>query len=891
MKITIDGIITECTASETILQVARKLEIDIPNLCYLDGLDAIGACRLCVVEIEGRPQPVTACSTTCADGMVVKTNTKAIREIRKTILGLLISSGDHDCFSCDKIGVCQLQDYCAEYGVEKTDFPSQMPALPKLQREPNPFYYYNPQLCIMCQRCVQVCQSLQCSDALTVADRGFDSNLFFGYSNDIEKTECVSCGNCVSNCPTNALAPKQKVLHRKKDVKKVLTTCPYCGVGCQMYLHVKGNKVVGVDPANGAANTNLLCVKGKFAYNFINHEDRLTTPLIKKNGTFEKATWEEAYKLIASKINEYKKSFGVDSIAGLASARVTNEENYVFQKMMRAAIGTNNVDHCARLCHASTVAGLATTLGSGAMTNSISEVALQDVIFVTGSNTTETHPVIGAKIKQAVKKGAKLIVAEPRRIELAQKADVFLQIKPGTNVALLNGMMNVIISENLHDKEFIKTRTENYEELEKMIKEYTPERVAEICCIDAEDLKKAARMYAKANKAGIFYSMGVTQHSTGVNGVMSVSNLALVAGKLGKEGCGVNPLRGQNNVQGACDMGALPGDYTGYQKVANDEARAKFEKAWGVTLPPKPGLTVTEVTGGAAKGTIKMIYIMGENPMISDPDVNHVEKALNAVDFLVVQDIFLTETAALADVVLPACTYAEKEGTFTNTERRVQRVRAAIKPVGESKPDWLILKELMEVLGYKNTFNSAKEIMDEINAITPSYGGITYDRLETETLQWPCPTTDHKGTPILHKEKFTRGLGLFKPAEYTPSAELPDAEYPYILTTGRILYQYHTRSMTGREAGLTKISGDSFVQMNPETAAKFGVRDGDKVTVTTRRGSITIDAVVTDKVVPEVVFIPFHYFEGSANRLTVAAVDPVAKIPEFKVCACALAKA
>ncbi len=519
------------------------------------------------------------------------------------------------------------------------------------------------------------------------------------------------------------------------------------------------------------------------------------------------------------------------------------------------------------------------------MTNSIEEIVNADVIFVTGSNTTENHPVIGAQMRQAKLRGAKIIVADPRRIDLAKDADVFLQIRPGTNIALFNGMMNVIIEEGLQDKEYIKQRTENYEELEKLVKDYTPEKVGEICGGDPEDIRKAARLYAKADKAGIYYAMGITQHRTGTHGVMAVSNLALLCGNVGKESAGVNPLRGQNNVQGACDMGGLPADLPGYQKVFKPEVIEKFEKAWGVKLSSKVGLTIPEMIHEAEEGNIKFMYIMGENPMVSDPDLNHVKKALENLDFLVVQDIFLTETAELADVVLPAASFAEKDGTFTNTERRVQRVRKAIEPVGESKPDWEILMDIMNMLGYDKKYSHPSEIMNEIASVTPQYGGISYDRIEEVGLQWPCPTKDHPGTKYLHKDSCARGKGLFMPTDYVESAELPDSEYPFILTTGRVLYHYHTRTMTGRVEGLNKLSPESYIEINPATANKLGLNDGDKVKVTSRRGEITTKVKITDIVDEDVVFMPFHFADGAANFLTNTELDSIAKIPELKVCA------
>jgi formate dehydrogenase alpha subunit len=523
------------------------------------------------------------------------------------------------------------------------------------------------------------------------------------------------------------------------------------------------------------------------------------------------------------------------------------------------------------------------------MTNGINEFLDSDVIFIIGSNTTENHPVIGAKIKQAVRKGTNLVVADPRKIELAWFSKVFLQIKPGTNVALLNGMMHVILKENLHNKVFINDRTEDFESLKEAVRDFTPEEAAKICGVEAEDIKAAARLYAKAEKASIVYCMGITQHTTGVNNVMNIANLAMLCGQIGRESTGVNPLRGQNNVQGACDMGALPGIYPGYQPVNMQETADKFAKAWGVKeLSTKSGLTVSEMVHAAEHGDIKMLYIMGENPLVSDPDLNHVKHALESTEFLIVQDIFLTETAQLADVVLPAAAFAEKDGTFTNTERRVQRVRKAVNAPGEAKADWEIIMDLMNKLGYEKRYNNPSEIFDEMAALTPSYSGIDYERLEKEGIQWPCPNKEHLGTPYLHKDSFVRGKGLFKGIVYTESAELPDENYPLILTTGRVLYHYHTRTMTGRVEGLNKKSPESFIQVNPVTAINLKISDGDMVKVSSRRGSILVKAKVSDIVAQDVVFIPFHFAEGAANILTNSAFDPNCKTPELKVCAVAV---
>ncbi|MDF2676838.1 MAG: fdhF2 [Bacillota bacterium] len=524
------------------------------------------------------------------------------------------------------------------------------------------------------------------------------------------------------------------------------------------------------------------------------------------------------------------------------------------------------------------------------MTNSIEEILNTDAMFVIGSNTTENHPIIGSTMKQAIKNGAKLIVADPRKIELADYADVFLQLKPGTNIALLNGMMNVILEKGLQNKEYIEERCENFEELKEIIKEYTPERVAEICGVNTEDIIKAACIYAEADKAGIYYTMGITQHTTGTAGVMSVSNLALLCGNVGKESSGVNPLRGQNNVQGACDMGGLPADLPGYQKVFKPEVIEKFEKAWNAKLSSKVGMTIPEIFNGAHDGSIKFLYIMGENPMVSDPDINHVKKSLENVDFLVVQDIFMTETSAFADVILPAASFAEKDGTFSNTERRIQRVRKAINPVGDSKPDWQILMELMNFLGYKKTYSNPSEIMDEIASVTPSYGGIDYERIENVGIQWPCLDKNHPGTKYLHKTAIARGRGLFMPAEYTESAEIPDKNYPYVFTTGRILYHYHTRTMTGRVDGINQIAPSSYVEINETTANRLGIENGDRVKLTSRRGQIETTAKITEIIDDDVLFMPFHFADGAANYLTNSAADPIAKIAELKVAAVKIEK-
>ncbi len=673
----------------------------------------------------------------------------------------------------------------------------------------------------------------------------------------------------------------------------VLTTCPFCGCGCEFYLQVLDGEISGVVPCKtDPISEGSLCIKGRNAHGFVQHKDRLRKPLIKENGKFIETSWEKAFDIITKRLGKIKQDCGPDAVGFLSSARCTNEENFVFMKFARTVIGTNNVDHCARLCHASTVVGLMSTFGSGAMTNSIPEVENADCIFVIGSNTIEQHPLIGSRIIKAKEKGAKVIVADPRRVPLANFSDIYLQMKPGTDIWLLNGLMNAILNEGLEDKSFIRERTEGFEEFRKKVEQYSPGKAQEMCGINGEELQKAARIFGEAKQAMIIYAMGITQHTSGTDNVKSIANLALLTGNIGRESTGVNPLRGQNNVQGACDMGALPDVYSGYQSIQDKTSREKFEQTWDTELPRQPGLTVVEMINAACQGSLKAMFIMGENPMVSDPDINRVEEGLKALDFLVVQDIFLSETAMLADVVLPAASFAEKEGTFTSTDRRVLRVRKAIEPVGKSKPDWAIISQLAQKMGDSRfAYESTRHIMDEIARLTPIYGGISYDRLDKgEMLAWPCPSRDHPGTKFLHKGTFTRGKGQFTPIDHSGPAELPDEEFPFILTTGRVIFQYHTGTMTRRISLLERESPTGFVELNPQDARKLKVEQGDKVKVRSRRGEIEIGAFLTDSISPGIVFIPFHFAECAANKLTNSSLDPEAKIPELKVCAVAITK-
>ena len=884
ITMTMNGMEVQGEPGDTILEVAKRNGIRIPTLCHMDHLAPTGSCRICMVELENGVL-TTACTHPAADGMKVVTENERIRSYRRTTLELILSNNKVDCLNCERRGNCELASLCYEYDVDQFRYSGERKVFSRMID--NPFFELDHERCILCGRCVRACDEIRMVHAVDFYNRGFDTKVGPPLERSLKEGPCEFCGQCVDSCPTGALTAKMRIDQgRAMDLERTSTVCTYCGVGCRMYVYTKDGCIVDVGPDEEApVNDIRLCVKGRFGFDFVNRDDRLTTPLIRENGEFREASWDEAFDLVAKRLRSIIEEQGPDSIGGLSSATCTNEENFLFQKFMRAVIGTNNVDHCARLCHASTVAGLVRAFGSGAMTNSIDEVSGADAILVTGSNTTESHPIIGLEVKKAIKRGAKLIVVEPRSIPLAKMADAHLRQRSGTDVAWIMGMINVIIEEGLHDINFVEERTEGFEEMKEAASWYTLERVEEISGIPGEELVRAARLFASANRGSILYAMGITQHSHGTDNVMALANLAMLTGNVGRESTGVNPLRGQNNVQGACDLGALPNVFPGYQAVDDPAIRERFEETWGAELSPSPGLTVVEMMNRAHDGALKGMYIMGENPMVSDPDINHVEEALERLELLVVQDIFLTETAKLADVVLPATSFVEKEGTFTNTERRIQRLSQVIDPIGDSRPDWWIISEISSRMGYPMSYVDAWEITDEIATVTPIYGGITSDRLDKRGLQWPCPTEDHPGTRYLHQGEFKRGKGKFHPIEYRAPMEEPDEEYPLILTTGRLPSHFHTRSMTGRSKGLEALVPRAFVEIHPDDAGSLGIKDGKKVRVISRRGEIVVRASITEKVPRGTVFIPFHFGEAAANRLTNAALDPISKIPEFKVCA------
>jgi len=889
VSLTIDGREVLAPKGSTVYDAAASLGIAIPALCRSEDAPAMSACRLCLVEVEGARALAASCSLPVSARMVVRTGTERVRKARRMNLELILSDHDVVCITCERSGSCALERYAYEFGITESRFTG--PERARNRRpvdEANPFFVRDYNKCILCGLCVHACADLQMDSAIDYAGRGFGTRIATAFDRPIAETTCEFCGRCISVCPVGALTERERVRKgREWELSVTSTICPYCGCGCTVDLHLREGRLVKVGShARDTANRGNLCVKGKFGLQFIDHPERLRTPLIRRDGELVPASWDEALDLVARRLKEIRDRDGPDAIGGLASAKCTNEENYVFQRFIRAAIGTNNVDHCARLCHASTVAGLARSFGSGAMTNPIGDLRDAACILVTGSNTTEAHPIVGIEIKAAVlKNGAALIVADPREIDLVQYARLWLRHRSGTDVALFNGMMHVILAEGLEDRAFIEARTEGFDAFRAVAMAYTPERAASITGVPAEKIIEAARLYARSRASAIVYSMGITQHTTGTNNVMTLANLAMLTGHVGKPSTGVNPLRGQNNVQGACDMGCLPNVFPGYQPVGRAEAWAKFERAWGTPLSPEPGLTVVEMLHRAGEGKVRGLYIMGENPFLSDPNANRVRLDLESLEFLVVQDIFLSETARMAHVVLPAASFAEKDGTFTNTERKVQLLRQVRRPPGEARSDWRIICDVSGRMGYPIGYASSAEIMDEIARLTPIYGGIRHGRLEPRGLAWPCPDGGHPGTPILHVSQFTRGKGAFSPIEYIPPAEEPDRDYPLLLTTGRILYHFHTGTMTRRVEGLDQIRPEGLVEINPEDGRALGLADGDLVEVTSRRGSVTARCSLTPRSRPGSVFLAFHFAEAAANLLTNDALDPVAKIPELKVCA------
>jgi formate dehydrogenase alpha subunit len=913
-QLTINGQLVEINSGMTILAAARQAGITIPTLCDHPDLSPYGGCRLCVVEVVGERRPVASCTLEAGDGMVVRTESALLRRERRKILELFLSVYyDKQVASADESNN-ELLRWARHY---KVNFSKAMAieARYPIDSDPNPFIYVDLNKCILCTRCVRACAEVQGRFVWGVLNRGIQTKIAAGLDEPLLEARCESCGACAAYCPTGALDHKMS-LGAGLAEKLVETTCAYCGVGCRVQLHVRDNRIIRVSSTPDApVNGMRLCVKGRYGYDFVHHQDRLTQPMVRaylldgkervpggERGDWVKVDWETALDLTAHKLAQARDTFGGDSVGVLTSAKCTNEENYLMNKFARQVIGTNNIDHCARLCHSSTVAGLAASFGSGAMTNSMDDIAEQaNLIFVTGSNTTEQHPVFGTMIRQAVlRRGASLIVADPRKIDLTEFAALHLRMKPGTDVAMLNGLMHLILANGWEDQTFINERTEGFDQFAENLEKFDPEFVSKITGISQEDLEQAARMLGTIKPGAVIWAMGITQHIVGVQNVQTLANLQLLLGNIGIPGGGVNPLRGQNNVQGACDMGGLPNVYPAYQPVIQETSRKTFESAWGTALNNTIGMAVTEMIPAIETGKIKALYILGEDPVMSDPDSNHVRHCLELLDFMVLQEIFPSETSVYADVMLPGVSFAEKAGTFTNTERRVQLVRQALHPLGEARQDWLITSELARRINASGSrvisstaphaawsYTHPSEIMDEIAALAPSYAGVSHSRLENgDRLQWPVPAAAAEGTPILHTKAFPRGKGLFAVTDHIPPAERPDADYPFLLNTGRVLYHWHGGEITRRAQGLLEVYPQSLVEINPEDAAALGiVHDRQPVRVTSRRGSMQAYAWITDRVPAGTIFANFHFPESPTNVLTIAALDPVAKIPEYKVCA------
>ena len=896
MTITIDGREIEAPPGSTIWEAAQSMGVDIPRLCHQPGMEPAGVCRVCAVEVEGARTLVPACHRKVEPGMVIQTGSERVVRAQKTLVAMLMA--DHGPES--EPASCELTALADQMKVQNG-----VNALPpketgRAQDSSSAVIAVDHGACILCDRCIRACTDVQGNNVIGRGGKGANARIVFDADLPMGESTCVSCGECMAACPTDALTNKSLTLPTAPaEPKEVDSLCPYCGVGCSITYQVADNTLIGVrGDETSPVNRGRLCVKGRYGFDYAHHPDRLTTPLIRKEGApktkelpgnplslFREAGWDEALDLTAASLGKIHEAHGPSALAGFGSAKCSNEDNYLFQKLIRAAFGTNNVDHCTRLCHSSSVAALFQTIGSSAVSNPFADSLKADFILVAGANATENHPVAATFIKQAAGAGATLAVVDPRRIDLVDHADAFLQFRPGTDVALFNGLLNVVIEEKLYDADFVAARTEGFEALAENVKPYTPENAAKLTGVPAETLRQLARGYATAERSMIFWGMGLSQHTHGTDNCRALIALCLVCGQIGRAGTGLHPLRGQNNVQGASDVGLIPMVYSGYQDVASPRIRRKFEKAWGRKLDPAPGLTVMEVADAALRGEIKGMYVMGENPAMSDPNLNHTRGALANLEFLAVQDIFLTETACFADVVLPSTAFPEKTGTYTNTDRRVQIGRRAVSPPGEAREDWRIVAELSERLGYPMDYASEAEIFDEIASLTPFMAGMSYDRLGEHGLVWPCARPDRPGTEILFTKSFPSGRGKLIPVQYVPAKELPDDDYPFVLNTGRNIYHWHTGAITRRAQALEAAEPGPYVEMAPDDLKRLRIRDGADVRVESRRGEITLPARAAARVRPGQVFIPFHYVEAAANLLTVDDLDPYGKIPEFKFCA------
>ncbi|GAB4138028.1 MAG: formate dehydrogenase subunit alpha [Planctomycetaceae bacterium] len=929
VTLSIDGNSITVPAGTTIWEAARQSGTEIPALCHSPNMEPVGVCRLCVVDV-GERVLAASCHRECVEGMDVKTTSPAIEKHRRTLTELLMSEHPTPCVKQQTTGDCDLETLARQYDLECSHRNPEETQTVSRNDNSSPVIAVDHAACILCDRCIRACDDLQSNHVIGRSGKGYSTTIGFDLNIPMGESTCVSCGECVANCPTGALTNKPISLPivPREELDSVDTICPYCGVGCAITYHAKDNRIVFADGRESPVNHARLCVKGRYGWDYPSHPQRLTKPLIRKdefypkgplspevqsslsgNGrkpggivddrdvlpAFREATWEEALDLIANRILAIKQEHGSSALAGFGSAKCSNEEAYLFQKIIRAGFGTNNVDHCTRLCHASSVAALMQTIGSGAVTNVFADVANADVALVTGSHTASNHPVAATFIKEATKHGTKLILVDVRRHELADFATHFAQIRPGTDVAFYNGVMHVLVRDGLLDESFIANRTEGFDDLrELLMRDYSPQQASEICGVDAETIEAIAHTIGGDSADGslprmlIFWGMGIAQHTHGTDNARCLISLCLLTGNMGKPGTGLHPLRGQNNVQGASDAGLIPMVYPDYQAVGNEDNRKKFEAAWGTPLDPNPGLTVVEIMHSILEGSIRGMLIMGENPFISDPNSNKVRQALSELEFLAVQDIFLTETAEFADVILPASSFFEKTGTYTNTDRRVQLGHPVLKLPGDARQDWEILKEIGERIGLSMPYESPADVFAEFASLTKNYRELTHDNLGPTGKLWPCPQPEENdGVQLLFGEQFPtpNGRGKLIPCEFRPADELPDDDYPYILNTGRILEHWHTGGMTRRSQALNAIQPNAFAKMHPQDVQSVGVKSGDPVRVASRRGEIELALLADSSIEPGSIFIPFHFREAAANVLTTDALDPDGKIPEFKFCA------
>jgi formate dehydrogenase major subunit len=907
VTLTVDGFEVTVPEGTSIMRAAAEAGIAVPKLCATDSVDAFGSCRLCLVEIEGRNGTPASCTTPVAPGLKVHTQNAKLKQLRRGVMELYISDHPLDCLTCSANGDCELQDMAGAVGLRDVRYeavdthfrakdtsgianPQWMP-----KDDSNPYFTYDPAKCIVCSRCVRACEEVQGTFALTIEGRGFDSRVSFGAKDDNAlASDCVSCGACVAACPTATLQEKS-IIDIGTPSHSVITTCAYCGVGCTFKAEMRGDELVRMTPyKHGKANRGHSCVKGRFAYGYASHSDRILHPMIRENinDPWREVSWDEAISYTANKFKDLQAKHGRRSIGGITSSRCTNEETYLVQKLIRGVFMNNNTDTCARVCHSPTGYGLGKAFGTSAGTQDFDSVEHTDVVIVIGANPTDGHPVFASRLKKRLRKGAKLIVIDPRRIDLVKtphvEAAFHLPLKPGTNVAVVTALCHVIVTEGLYDEAFIKDRCDwsEFEDYAAFVSDlrHSPEAMELLTGVPAADLRGAARLYAKGGNGSIYYGLGVTEHSQGSTTVMAIANLAMLTGNIGREGVGVNPLRGQNNVQGACDMGSFPHELPGYRHVSGDAARDVFEKLWGVKIDPEPGLRIPNMLDAAVEGTFRGIYIQGEDILQSDPDTHHVAAGLAAMELVVVQDLFLNETANYAHVFLPGSTFLEKDGTFTNAERRINRVRRVMAPKN-GYADWEITLLLARAMGADWGYTHPSQIMDEIALTTPSFANVSYEMLETKgSVQWPCNDRAPEGTPIMHIDGFVRGRGKFIVTEYVPTDEKTGPRFPLLLTTGRILSQYNVGAQTRRTQNVVWHAED-VLEIHPHDAELRGVRDGELVRLASRSGATSLRAQVTDRVSPGVVYTTFHHPETQANVITTDYSDWATNCPEYKVTA------